>query len=70
MVDFIKVLHYFENIEFQDNIETKRSATYIKKQGDLYHREVSISVLTDLSVIIRVISMSHLVDVPRGTPTG
>jgi hypothetical protein len=51
-MDFLKVLYYFENLEFQENIETKRSTTSIKMQGDLYPREVVISVLTDSSVNI------------------
>jgi hypothetical protein len=50
--DFLKVLYYFENLEFQENIETKRSTTSIKMQGDLYPREVVVSVLTDSSVNI------------------
>jgi hypothetical protein len=48
--DFLKVLYYFENLEFQENLETKRSTTSIKMQGDLYPREVVVSVLTDSSV--------------------
>jgi hypothetical protein len=49
-VEFLKVLYYFENIEFKEYHKTKRSTTSIKMQGDLYPSEVSISVLTDSSV--------------------
>jgi hypothetical protein len=51
-MDFLEVLYYFENIKFQENIETKRSTTFIKMQGDLYPCEVFISVLMDSSVNI------------------
>jgi len=50
MMDFLKVLNYFENIEVQEYLETKRSTTSIKMQGDLYPREVFVLVLTDSSV--------------------
>jgi hypothetical protein len=48
--DFLKVLYYFENLEFQEYLETERSTTSIKMYGDLYPREVVISVLTDSSI--------------------
>jgi hypothetical protein len=51
MTDFYEV-PYSKNLESQENIKIKRSATYIKKQGDLYPCEVSISVLTDSSINI------------------
>jgi hypothetical protein len=52
MTKFLKVLYYFENLEFQENIETKRSSTYIKTEGDLYLLNVFISVLMDSRVNI------------------
>jgi hypothetical protein len=50
MTDFLKVLYYFENLEFQEYHETERSTTSIKTQGDLYPHEVVVSVLMDSSV--------------------
>jgi hypothetical protein len=44
--DLCKVL-YSENLESQENIKIKRSTTSIKTQGDLYPREVVVSVLKD-----------------------
>jgi hypothetical protein len=54
--NFCKVL-YSKNLEFQENFKTKRSTTFIKKQGDLYPHEVVISVLMDSSVNKYKISM-------------
>jgi hypothetical protein len=44
MTNSCKVL-YYKNIEFQENLKTKRSTTSLKTQGDLYLREVVVSVL-------------------------
>jgi hypothetical protein len=52
--DFCKVL-YSKNLEFQENLKTKRSTTSIKTQGDLYPCEVVISVLTDSSINIEIL---------------
>jgi len=52
MTEILKVLYYFENIEFQENLETTRITTFIKTQGNLYPREVFILVLTYSSVNI------------------
>jgi hypothetical protein len=49
MTDFYKV-SYSEDPESQENMKKKRSTTSIKMQGDLYPREVIISVLTDSSI--------------------
>jgi hypothetical protein len=48
---FCKVL-YSKNLEFQENLKTKRSTTSIKTQGDLYPCEVVVLVLMDSSVNI------------------
>jgi hypothetical protein len=41
---------YSKNLESQENLKIKRSTTSIKMQGDLYPREVVISVLMDSSI--------------------
>jgi hypothetical protein len=50
-MDFCKVL-YSKNLEFQENIKTKRSTTSIKKNGDFYPCEVVVFLLKDSRVKI------------------
>jgi hypothetical protein len=50
MVEFLKVLYYFENVEFKEYHKTKKSTTSTKAQGDLYPREVIVSILRYSSI--------------------
>jgi hypothetical protein len=59
-MDFCQV-PYFEYLESQENLKSKRSTTSVKTQGSLHFREVSVSILMDSSVIGNQIIMDSSV---------